>query len=71
MKSVRGLWSDNFLREILREEGQTLNRSTCNDCGASAVAKKISEKILRWERSHMCAENPGRRSSGSSAVVTR
>jgi hypothetical protein len=70
MKSVRGFWSDNFIREIVREEGQTLIRSTCNDCGASAVANKIGEKILLWERSHICADNPGRRSSGSSAVVT-
>jgi hypothetical protein len=44
MKSVRGFWSDNFIREIVREEGQTLIRSTCNDCGASAVANKIGEK---------------------------
>jgi hypothetical protein len=70
MKSEQAFWSANFIREIVRDQGQTLIRSTCIECGASAVANKIGEKILPWERFHMCAENPGRRSSGSSAIVT-
>jgi hypothetical protein len=45
MKSVRGFWSDNFIREIVREQGRTFIRSKCNDCGASAVANNRRENL--------------------------